>query len=111
MKVYLSGKMRGLPKYNYPRFMEVESMLRKRHGWDVYNPAVESDKFGTPEEIDSDDDVLNKLLEHDLAELQKCDAIYLMNGWETSVGAKMELKEALECGLKVILEANDLSSK
>ena len=38
--------------------------------------------------------------------LGKCDVIYMLDGWERSKGAKMELKLALENGLKIVTEGN-----
>lgn len=38
----------------------------------------------------------------DLQELSRCDAIYLLDGWEKIRGAKVEYEWALKFGLKVI---------
>jgi hypothetical protein len=46
--------------------------------------------------------------------LKRCDAIYVLNNWRTSVGTKAEIKLAQELGKKIIYEdGNDapLSTK
>ena len=43
-------------------------------------------------------------LDGDLEILRRCDAIYMLNGWEKSTGAKNELKEAGKNGLEIIFE-------
>ena len=40
----------------------------------------------------------------DIRNLLDCDYIYMLGGWETSKGAKLELDVASSCGLKVIYE-------
>lgn len=39
-----------------------------------------------------------------LAMLESCDAIYLLNGWENSEGAKEELAQALKAGMRILVE-------
>lgn len=40
----------------------------------------------------------------DIALLLKCDCIYMLQGWELSKGAKLELDVASSCGIKVLFE-------
>ncbi len=40
-------------------------------------------------------------IEGDLAILKRCDAIYMLQGWERSPGAKIELEYALDNGLEI----------
>ena len=39
----------------------------------------------------------------DLHALETCDAVFLLDGWHKSVGARKELAAALRCGLKIYL--------
>jgi hypothetical protein len=43
-------------------------------------------------------------LEGDIEILKRCDAIYMLKGWESSIGACEELRIAIEYGLEVIYE-------
>lgn len=36
--------------------------------------------------------------------LKECDAIYMLSDWERSVGAKLELSQAMEWGLEVFYQ-------
>ena len=99
-KVYIAGPMRGLPDCNYPRFNACAATLREI-GWHVVNPAEIGAKYGTPEQINHDPDILKAVTTIELHALEKCDAIFLLEGWNESVGAKQELAAALAAGLKV----------
>lgn len=99
--VYIAGPMRGLPKFNYPAFNRAEIHLRSL-GYDVVNPATFGDSYGTPEELIADKKLLKRLMNDELREIAKCDAIYLLRGWEKSVGARKELSVALQLDLEVI---------
>ena len=122
MRIYLSGPMTSLPDNNIPKFNAVAERLRAE-GHFVINPADISHMFGTREEIERSfailynlthardglhfsDIVRGEILAHmimdaDLAAVRSCDAIYMLNGWENSRGAKKELAEAIRCGLEV----------
>ena len=102
MKVYIAGPMTGLPEYNYTAFNVVAMGLRFS-GHDVVNPVELGEKYGTADEINSDPVKLADLLLEELDALKTCDAIYLLPGWQSSRGARNELKLALEKGLKIIV--------
>lgn len=46
----------------------------------------------------------NAFIEGDLEIVKRCDVIFMLRGWEQSVGAKKELKVAIERGLGVCYE-------
>ena len=60
---------------------------------------------GTADEIQSDPELLAKVVKAELGFVARAAAIYLLDGWERSVGAKRELQVALDCGLDVIVES------
>lgn len=64
------------------------------------------DSIAYPEEIDASPELVERVLEADIAALRKCDAIFMLRGWETSEGARRELGVALEMGVPVEQEQN-----
>lgn len=100
-RVYIAGPMRGYANFNYPMFERMAAMLRSL-GLFVVNPTEISALMGTPEEIDGDGGMLERLFDADIALLKSCDVIALLPGWEKSVGARRELAAAIEAGLDVV---------
>ena len=95
MKLYISGKMSGLPENRIRhRFNEAAEYLRNE-GHVPVNPAVMLDDPGLEYEEYMDIDF--KMLEH-------CDGIYMLRGWEKSIGARREIAKAIRLGLQVMLE-------
>lgn len=94
MRVYISGKMTGLHRVEFMKhFFEAEHMLRQ-NGYDVVNPARMSDFNLSYVEFMLIDTTL----------LTMCDAIYMLNNWRDSNGAKEELALAEAKGLKIMYE-------
>ena len=103
MTVYVSGKMRGVPDYNRWSFGHWARRLNEA-GFKAVNPMEIGDSIASPEEIDASPELVEKVLEADIAALRKCDAIFMLRGWETSEGARKELGVALEMGVPVVQE-------
>ncbi len=95
MKIYLSGKITGDDNYR-PKFDEYENKL-KHFGHEVFNPAAFPNMF-TWEEF----------MEIDLKILSLCDAIFLLEDWKESRGARIEKEEAERLGLKILYASNYL---
>jgi hypothetical protein len=93
-RIYVSGPMSGMPDFNFPAFDHAALRLRKE-GWKVVNPA---DK-GIVEGWEWED-----YLRHDVKEVCDCDAIYMLEGWDESAGACLELAVAEGLGLEVLYE-------
>jgi hypothetical protein len=92
MIYYLSGPMTGLPDYNRPAFNEAAAELRS-HGFTVWNPAEEFDATTIyPRKI---------YIRKDIEALLKSDAIVMLDGWENSAGARLELDMARELELPI----------
>ena len=103
LKIYIAGPMRGVPGFNYPAFNIWARSLR-RMGLHVENPAEIGKAFGTPEQINENPALLKMVMDADIRALTKCDAVFVLNGWERSEGARKELAIALFAGLDIIFE-------
>lgn len=90
MKIYIAGAITNNPDYE-KQFEETEKLLLKQ-GHAVINP-VKNLGFTYKEYIDMG-----------LNELMRCDAIYLMKGWEKSVGAMLEYSYAIVTDMAVFKE-------
>lgn len=97
MRIYISGKISGLPyKEVEARFDDAEALLSEI-GFEVVNPL----KNGlTPHEE------WIKHLCKDIEMLHSCDAIYMMDNWTTSTRASIEYDIAIRTGKDIWFESN-----
>ena len=108
--------MRGKPDWNYDAFNKTEKMLSKI-GWNVINPATLDENSREAQSLncnstdfDPDEnaihrDVNRKIMKRDLdAICDKCDAIYMLEGWQMSQGACAEFYLSCSLGLTVLYE-------
>lgn len=96
MKVFISGPMSGKPNDNVEAFHNAEVEL-KRRGYSVWNPAWQ--QFSDDTDFTRED-----IHDIDLRALEKCDAIYMLDGWEGSNGARVEYSHARALGKKIMYE-------
>ena len=94
MKIYIAGAISNNPDYE-KQFSEAEKRLLEQ-GHAVINP-VKNFGFEYKDYIDMG-----------LCELMHCEAIYLLNGYENSVGALLEMSYAMATGLKIFNEKGEL---
>lgn len=97
MKIYISGAITGTDDYIY-RFTRAHAKLEEQ-GHTVINPAM-----------------VNSFLPHcttheqymkmSFCMLDMCDTIYLLEGWEKSMGANQEYGYALAKGYMILKEEN-----
>ena len=103
--VYIAGPMAGIENLNAEAFARAAEKLSADR-WTVYDPVEIGELYGTAEEIQGDPGLLAKVVKAELGFVARADAIYLLDGWERSVGAKRELQVALGCGLEIICETS-----
>lgn len=98
MKVYISGKMRGLPEEESRRKFKEAQLYLKALGSEVINPwDDEDDKKRRCK--DWGDFIL-----YDLGILKTCDAIYMLDNWQESNGAKCEHAFASGMDMEIFYE-------
>lgn len=118
MRLYLAGSMRGIPEFNFPKFICIAKMLRKQ-GHEIANPA-EHDLDSTPQIVFEPgyapgDSSQTRLFDSraafcwDFKQIIDAHGIALMEGWEQSTGAKVERLVAEMTG-KVILLVKEIPS-
>lgn len=98
MRIYISGPITGIDNY-IDNFNKAEEYLTSL-GHDVINPAKVD--MSLPKMT------YDEYLLIDLFLLNQCQAIYMLNGWNHSKGAKEELKTALLQGIDIYLETEDM---
>lgn len=101
MKWYISGPIKGFEDTYRENFAEAEKYVRDL--WhlgeeDVVNPVTVGDKLAetlgrTPS--------YEEFMKFDIIALLCCDGIYMMQGWESSAGARCEHLVAVMSGLVV----------
>lgn len=97
-KIYIAGKITGTADY-LERFARAEEWLNE-HGYRgmVINPAKISD--GLPPGSTTYKDYIRI----GISMLDTCDTIFMLKGWEESLGASLELQYAMTLGYKVLYE-------
>ncbi|HAT3921239.1 TPA: DUF4406 domain-containing protein [Kluyvera ascorbata] len=93
MKVYIAGPMSGLPNFNRAAFNHAHFHLWSK-GHVVLNPALLPDGLTQPQYMDIC-----------LAMLRCAHAIYLLDGWEKSAGARAEKALAEKLSLEIMYQS------
>lgn len=93
MKIYIAGPMTGYKDFNRPSFRAFALKL-SLDGHVVLNPAVLPDGLTQPQYMDIC-----------LAMLRCAQAIYLLDGWEKSAGARAEKALAEKLALEIIYQS------
>nr|WP_308530154.1 DUF4406 domain-containing protein [uncultured Serratia sp.] len=92
MKTYIAGPMTGLPGFNRPAFFAAAKDIAAA-GHVALNPAVLPDGLS---EVD--------YMCVCIAMLQRADAIYLLDGWRSSEGARAEFALAEKLGIEILFQ-------
>jgi len=98
--MYLSGKMRGVKYYNAPKF-DMWKAYWELKGWDVISPmdtdrSAGLDPYSFPDghdwSVEPPGMDMRKTAKRDVVKdiIDKADKVFMIDGWETSVGALAE---------------------
>ncbi len=105
--IYIAGPMRGCPNYNREAFNAAAKRLEE--DWQVLNPVDFERIIPFVEDNGMPDPCrLSALMDVERRAATNADAIYLLKGWEHSIGAKDELAAYLTtCQRNIILESDE----
>jgi len=112
-RVFISGPMSGLKRYNVAAFAEAHADIREAGAGDVFNPAINYlQEYGERAERKVHADYMADCL-HELTERKyfgvtlseyspmKYDLLVSLPGWERSEGARFEREVAQACNIPV----------
>ena len=97
--VYIAGPMTGRPLFNYIQFFGIAGLIEKEYACRVLNPARQPNGLAYSEYI-----------ELALADVRQATAILLLQGWESSPGARKEFCLAAENKIRIVYE-KDLAAE
>ncbi len=108
-RIYLAGPMAGVEAHNFPAFDAAEKRIAAM-GMEAVSPANLSRKVCAEAALDvrtlsieEAERMMPAFMAVDLSALCTCDAIYMLPGWESSAGAKIEHALAEYLGLEVLV--------
>ena len=97
MKIYISGAITGTDGF-MDRFLDAQKEL-SRQGHAVINPAMINSFLPL-------DTTHEEYMKMSFCMLDMCNTIYLLKGWEKSMGANQEYGYALAKGYTILKEEN-----
>jgi hypothetical protein len=92
-RIYISGPMTGIHNFNRRAF-DAEAARLRALGYTVVNPA---------ELNDNDSVTWHEALRKDLIALLECDTVALLEGWQRSNGAHLEMNVAHRVGIDIVV--------
>jgi len=111
-QVYICGPIAGYPNLNEKAFQEAEDFIIEMGHYPVnphsippfdhIGPCPGGDKFYGHKQEGLHSSTC--YMRTDIQRLVQCDAIYVLHGWVASVGGRLELIIAAQCGLDVYFQ-------
>lgn len=102
--IYVAGPMTGYEDFNFPAFHKTSLHLRSL-GYNVFSPAeADLERYGSLEETKLKCNYRDCLRVDLNWILDNADAIYLLKGWENSLGTAAELALAKALKLEILYE-------
>jgi hypothetical protein len=106
--IYISGPMSNTPNSNLEAFDKAEKQL-KQLGFNVLNPHKICEelniRFFEMGKVPTYEDYLKEDI---IQMLSKCDKVLVLPGWRNSKGSKLEIANAIACGIDVIFNISDV---
>ncbi|MGB5856734.1 MAG: DUF4406 domain-containing protein [Oceanisphaera sp.] len=99
LKIYIAGPMTGRPNYNRKAFNDMTNCLSQL-GHSVLNPAA------LPVGLEE-----SSYMDICLAMIRASTAMYMLDGWQDSQGAKTEYNYAIKLGLPITFENNEINEE
>ncbi len=101
MKIYISGPMTGIEDFNRKAFKDAEHMINNIPNYLAVNPHVCCE--GMP-----NDSTWVDYMKTDIVAMMECDALFMLSGWEKSVGATIEHNLANELKYPILYSKDEL---
>ena len=103
--IYVAGAYKGNIAKNITKAEKVSINLI-RNGWHVFTPHKNTSHY---EQYEDDQLTTKTWIDMDLNMLIRCDAIYIMDNWQDSVGTKIEIEFAIDHTIPRFYEKYDPS--
>ena len=104
-RIYIAGPMRGYPLLNCYEFSKAFQGLTAK-SWDAINPITLHEeitkRYNDTGTISHKDHL--KIARENMETITHCNAIYMLTGWETSIGARAEHALAVWIGLNILYQ-------
>lgn len=121
-RIYVAGPMRRRPFLGFPAFDEAAERLTAQ-GWEVVSPAdLDREAGHDPATMDVPDDYdwcdlsvigldLKGAIRRDVEAILTCDAMFMLKGWDESMGATAERAIAQWLGIPIYYEGKDVDGE
>ncbi len=97
--------MSGIKNLNFPQFHKVAAELRS-NGYEVISPAeVELSKYPkgyVPFDKEDAEEMYNAFMKEDIKQMMDCDTVAVLEGWQKSKGAQIEVGLAFDLGMNIV---------
>ena len=98
MKIYIAGKITGEMPYNYWHKFGYTATKLKEKGHRVINPVVLNDS------LDKAGFSYEDMMAMCFRAIDICDAVYMLEDWHDSPGAKREHEYAINSGKEIVYQ-------
>lgn len=112
-QVYICGPIAGYSDLNKKAFEEAEEFIKELglypvnpHHIEPYSHGLDDCPGGSKFYGHKEEGLHSSVcyMRTDLARLLQCNAVYVLHGWEASVGGRLEIAVAAQCGLDIYFQ-------